>query len=484
MKITMDRYEANWPMVEEGWRTHVEGKGRMFPSAKEAIEAYRAETGCIDQDLPAFVVERNGAPVAKIANGDSVILFNFRGDRAQEISLAFDRKDFDKFDRGDYTGVLYAGMLQYDGDLKIPSRYLVEPPAITETLTELLDEEVRHKIDLIDSFDEEQIGNRMSTNYVEIPSNVTVKQAMRELIRQAADNDNISTLYIVDENRIFCGAISLNDLIIAREDTNLEDLIVVSYPFVYATEEIADCIEWIKDYSEDSIPVLDEENRIIGVITSQDIVEVVDDEMGEDYAMLAGLTAEEDLEEPLKDSIKKRMPWLIVLLGLGLVVSSVVGMFEHVVAELTIVMCFQSLILDMAGNVGTQSLAVTIRVLMDENLTAGQKVHLVFKEARVGLSNGLILGMMSIILIGCYIYFFKSGSLQFAFAVSGCIGAALILAMLISSLVGTLIPMFFHKIHIDPAVASGPLITTVNDLVAVVTYYGLAWLFLIEMLHY
>ena len=330
-----------------------------------------------------------------------------------------------------------------------------------ETLTELLDEEVRHKIDLIDSFDEEQIGNRMSTNYVEIPSNVTVKQAMRELIRQAADNDNISTLYIVDEN-----------------------LIVVSYPFVYATEEIADCIEWIKDYSEDSIPVLDEENRIIGVITSQDIVEVVDDEMGEDYAMLAGLTAEEDLEEPLKDSIKKRMPWLIVLLGLGLVVSSVVGMFEHVVAELTIVMCFQSLILDMAGNVGTQSLAVTIRVLMDENLTAGQKVHLVFKEARVGLSNGLILGMMSIILIGCYIYFFKSGSLQFAFAVSGCIGAALILAMLISSLVGTLIPMFFHKIHIDPAVASGPLITTVNDLVAVVTYYGLAWLFLIEMLHY
>ena len=99
-----------------------------------------------------------------------------------------------------------------------------------ETLTELLDEEVRHKIDLIDSFDEEQIGSRMSTNYVEIPSNVTVKQAMRELIRQAADNDNISTLYIVDENRIFCGAISLNDLIIAREDTNLEDLIVVSYP--------------------------------------------------------------------------------------------------------------------------------------------------------------------------------------------------------------------------------------------------------------
>ncbi len=138
MQVTMDRYEANWGMVEAGWRTHVQGQGRMFASAKEAIETYRAETGCIDQDLPAFVVARDGAPVAKIENGDSVILFNFRGDRAQEISLAFDRKDFDKFDRGDYTGVKFAGMLQYDGDLNIPENYLVQPPVITNTLTEVL----------------------------------------------------------------------------------------------------------------------------------------------------------------------------------------------------------------------------------------------------------------------------------------------------------------------------------------------------------
>ncbi len=138
MQVTMDRYEANWAMVERGWRTHVQGQGRMFASANEAIETYRAETGCIDQDLPAFVVARNGEPVAKINNGDSVILFNFRGDRAQEISLAFDRKDFNKFDRGDYTGVKFAGMLQYDGDLNIPENYLVQPPVITNTLTEVL----------------------------------------------------------------------------------------------------------------------------------------------------------------------------------------------------------------------------------------------------------------------------------------------------------------------------------------------------------
>ena len=138
MQVTMDRYEANWGMVENGWKTHVQGIGRQFASATEAIETYRAETGCIDQDLPAFVVARNGEPVAKIANGDSVVLFNFRGDRAQEISIAFDSKDFDKFDRGDYTGVKFAGMLQYDGDLNIPENYLVKPPVICNTLTEVL----------------------------------------------------------------------------------------------------------------------------------------------------------------------------------------------------------------------------------------------------------------------------------------------------------------------------------------------------------
>ena len=139
MVITMDRYQANWAMVEKGWHTHVLADGRQFASAAQAIETYRAENpGMIDQDLLPFVVAENGQPVAKIENGDSVILFNFRGDRAQEISLAFARKDFDKFDRGDYTGVKFAGMLEYDGDLKIPEHYLVEPPVIRNTLTEVL----------------------------------------------------------------------------------------------------------------------------------------------------------------------------------------------------------------------------------------------------------------------------------------------------------------------------------------------------------
>lgn len=139
MQITMDRYEANWPMVEEGWNIHVHGQGRQFASATEAIETYRKESGVVDQDLPGFVIAADGEPVGKIEDGDSVILFNFRGDRAQEICRAFDEGDeFDKFDRGNKPDVNFAGMLQYDADLNIPKKYLTEPPKIRYTLTEEL----------------------------------------------------------------------------------------------------------------------------------------------------------------------------------------------------------------------------------------------------------------------------------------------------------------------------------------------------------
>ena len=139
MKITMDRYEADWSMVERGWQTHVLGEGRQFASAEEAVNTYRAETGVIDQDLPAFVIAKDGKPVGTVEDGDSFIFFNFRGDRSLEISRTFDEGEtFDKFDRVRHPKVVYAGMLEYDGDLHIPSRYLVSPPEITNTLGEYL----------------------------------------------------------------------------------------------------------------------------------------------------------------------------------------------------------------------------------------------------------------------------------------------------------------------------------------------------------
>lgn len=351
-----------------------------------------------------------------------------------------------------------------------------------ELLVSMMDEEVREDIELIQSYEEDEIGSMMTTNFIQIQHGATVKQAMKEMVAQAEENDNLYTIYVCDEKGAFYGAMDLKDLITARQHMDLEQFISQAYPFVRDHEKVSDCLEKIRGYAEDSIPVLDDEDHILGVITSQDIIEAVEDEMNDDYAKLAGLTSEEDLNEGLFESMKKRLPWLAILLFLGMGVSTVVGMFEQVVDQIAVIVCFQSLILGMAGNAGTQSLAITIRVLMDEQLKGKDKMRLVWKEIRVGLVNGILLGILSFLFIGGYVYLLKEYDVFFSFAVSGCVAIALILSMLIASMVGTVVPLVLHKLKIDPAVASGPLITTINDLVAVIAYFGLAWLLLIQIL--
>ncbi len=354
-------------------------------------------------------------------------------------------------------------------------------------LLPLIEPEVQKDIELISSYNDDEIGSRMTTNYITIKKSYTVKQAMNSVISQAANNDNISTIYTVDDDNSFYGAIELRDLVVARDTTPLETIITTNYPYLYAHETTAECIESLKNYSEDSIPVLNKDKQIIGVITASDIVEAVDEEMSDDYAKLAGLTCEEDLDEPLLKSIKKRLPWLTTLLVLSVLVSSVIQAFQTIIpTSLIIIYTFQSLILGMSGNSGTQSLAVTIRVLNNERLSVKEKNKFVFKEMRVGALNGFLIGSLSFLLIGLYIQIFES---TFAsdvgisgFAISGCIGISLFLSMLVASLDGTLIPMLFKKVGIDPAVASGPLITTVNDFVAVCIYYGVSLLLLVGIL--
>lgn len=269
----------------------------------------------------------------------------------------------------------------------------------------MLDKEASEDVQLLLSYDEDEIGSYMTTNFILIHNDLTVREAMRELVKQAGENDNISTIYVVDWAEQYYGAIELQDLIIAREHTELEDLISRSYPYVVDHEKISECIEKIKDYAEDSIPVLLEDRSIGGIITTQDIVEIVDDEMGDDYAKLAGLTAEEDLNETTRESIRKRLPWLVILT------------------------------------------------------------------------------VMALLFLGAYIHLFKGFSLGYSMMISTCVGVSLVGAMVVSDLVGTLTPIFFKKVGVDPAVASGPLITTINDLVTIVVYYGLVAVVLIDIIH-
>lgn len=356
-----------------------------------------------------------------------------------------------------------------------------------EEIINLMEKESVADIQLIDSYEEDEIGSKMTTNYIAFKKTFTVKQAMRQVIKEAEENDNITTLYALNDDDTFYGAIELKDLIRARDTTPLDDIITTSYPYVYAKESVSACLEQLKDYSEDSIPVLNKENLLIGVITSSDLVEVVDEELGEDYAKLAGLSEEEDVNEPILKSMKKRIPWLLILLGLGLVVSSIINRFqENIPIGLLVLYSFQSLILGMSGNTGTQSLGVTIRVLSDDDFDRKAKLKFILKELRVGLVNGLIIGIISFVFIGLYLTFLTDypasyGIPSFGFEVSACIGISLVATTVIASLVGTVIPMGFKKIGVDPAVASGPLITTINDLISVFTYYGLSLLLFVQI---
>ncbi len=385
-------------------------------------------------------------------------------------------------DAGDYLSEIDADdaadiIEQMDADDAVEALEDLDEQTRNEIFERIEDAEIKEEIELIDSYEDNEFGSRMSTNFIAVRRNQTIKETMKTLVREAAENDNIYTIFVVDEDDSFYGAIDLKDLIVARSNVELESLIYTNFPFVYDKDDVSEHVERLRGYSEHMIPVVSSANKaLLGVITSTGIIELVDEERGDDYAKLAALTSEQDPDETLLTSMKKRVPWLIALLFMGLAVSAVVGLFEGVVGALPLIVSFQSLILGMAGNVGTQSLAVTVRTLGggEEN---GLKEQLltVFKETRVALLNGAVLGGISFLMVSIYLFAFALAAPSFAFATAGCVALAMCFAMGISGLTGAAIPIALYRFGIDPAVASGPLITTINDLVAVISYYGLAW---------
>lgn len=371
-------------------------------------------------------------------------------------------------------------------------------------ILEQLDEEDRHQIvaqmeidsskdvKLIASFEDDEIGSKMTTNFISVNKNDTIKEVMKKVISMAEENDNVSIIYALDENECFYGSFELKDLIIARSNQELTSIIKTNYPFLYSHDKIQDKINELKEYDLEMVPVLDSNNKLIGVITSSDVIEAVDEALGEDYAKLAGLTDEEDINEPYLKSLKKRLPWLLLLLFLGLMISLVISSFEGVIASIPMIVFFQSIVLDMAGNVGTQSLAITIRFLNNDQIKGKDVAKLIFKEVRVGFTNGVLLGILSfgVVFTFLYVKYLIDGQLisnngnvmQDIVFLSSSVLIAIVVSLTLASFVGVSIPCLLKKLKIDPAVASGPLITTIDDLVAVITYYGIAMLFFFSIL--
>ena len=372
---------------------------------------------------------------------------------------------------------------QMDADDAVEALEDLDDERRSEIIDLIEDAEIKKDIKLIDSYEDDQFGSRMSTNFICVKRTQTIKETMKILVSEAAENDNIYTIFAVEEDNSFYGAIDLKELIIARSNMELERLICNTFPFVYDTDLISENIERLRGYSEHIIPVVSAKTqKLLGVITSTDIAELIDEERSDDYAKLAAMTAEQERDEPLFTSIKKRVPWLIALLFMGLVVSAVVGAFESVVAALPMIVSFQSLILGMAGNAGTQSLAVTVKKLSEnDNSSLAKQLRYILSEVRIALLNGIALGIISFAMVSGYLFIANSYGVAFILSAAGCVGLAMCFAMAISGFTGAAIPICLYRLKVDPAVASGPLITTVNDLVAVVSYYGLAWLLIINI---
>ena len=334
-------------------------------------------------------------------------------------------------------------------------------------------------------YDEDQFGYEMGDDFITIAQGATVKDAMRTLIAKAPEKHNIQTLFVTDATGQFCGAVTLPDLIAARAEQGVQEIVRTPFPCVLDTERISDGLDRLREGCFGGLAVLSEQGQaLLGVVTAERAVELVDRALAEDYAMLAALGGEGEVDEPLLASMKKRVPWLAVLLLLGLSVSLAVGAFERVVNVLPVLVAFQSLILGMAGNVGTQSLAVTVRALGGGEVEGALAQTLfVLREGRVALLCGAVLGVLSVVMVGGFLLAFGAYAWGFVLCVALCVGVAMCFAMSVSGLTGAAIPMLLYRLGVDPAVASGPLITTINDLVAIVTYYGLAWILLLNVLH-
>lgn len=342
-----------------------------------------------------------------------------------------------------------------------------------EKITSLMDSEAVDSLKRTEAYGEDKVGSYMTDNYVALSVNSTVPSAMSEMIRQAGENDNIQTLFVTDTDGIYRGAVELKELILSRRQDSFSDLIKGAYPFVYDDEEMEEVVDRLKEYAEDSFPVLDRAKRLVGALTGEIIAERADEQIREDYAKLGGLAGEED--ESVMRSVKNRLPWLLLLLFLGIAVSSVVGLFEGVIASLPVLVFFQTMILGMAGNAGTQSLAVSVL-----RLSSGRRRGGLYREITIGLCNGVIMGIIATAVVFLYVTTLRleviSGagfSAAHALLAGGAVGISMLISIAIATLGGASLPRLLSRLGIDPAVASGPFITTLNDVIAVMVYYGL-----------
>lgn len=333
----------------------------------------------------------------------------------------------------------------------------------------IMDDEAAEEIRELLHYDEYTAGSIMTTEFISIHANQTVHSAMQILKNEAANAETIYYIYVIDEDKKLVGVISLRDLIINEPDTMITEVMNERVYSVSVAEDQEEVARQMKDYNFLALPVIDFRGHLLGIITVDDIVDVIDEEASDDYSKLAAISDVDSNDGGPFSAAKKRLPWLIILLFLGMFTASLIGRFEETLDKVAILAVFIPLIAGMAGNTGTQALAVAVRRIAVGNAEEHSTFRMMLTEAGTGLITGTICGILVTLVV-----FVWQGDIFLGILV----GVSILATLTVATIAGAFIPLIMHRLKVDPAVASGPFITTINDIISILIYFGMATLFM------
>ncbi|MBJ8266400.1 magnesium transporter [Staphylococcus pseudintermedius] len=337
------------------------------------------------------------------------------------------------------------------------------------SLLMLMNREEAKEIKALLHYDEDTAGGIMTTEYISLTINTPVHEALMRVKDQAPDAETIYVIFVVDEDKKLVGVISLRDLIIAENDAYIEDIMSERVISANVADDQEDVAQTMRDYDFIAMPVVDYQNHLLGIITIDDIVDVMDEEASEDYSRLARVSDIDSTDDTIFQTALKRLPWLLILTVLGMITASILGSFEETLEKVALLAAFIPIISGMSGNSGTQSLAVSVRNISTGDIKEKSKIKLALRESGSGFLTGITCAVsLSLIIMLLY------GQPYLALIV----GTSLTIAMTVGTTIGSVIPLVINRLGIDPAVASGPFITTINDIVSMLIYFGLATTFM------
>ena len=339
---------------------------------------------------------------------------------------------------------------------------------IQEVISEIEDREhAKHIVDLL-RYDEDTAGGLMAKELVKVNENWNVLTCVKEMRAQAENVTRVHSIYVVDDEDKLKGRLSLKDLLTTSTKTHIKDVYIPKVDYVNVNEKAEEVAKIMSKYDLEAIPVVDEIGRLVGRITIDDIVDVIREEADKDYQLAAGISQDVEADDSIWEHTRARLPWLLLGLLGGLSAAAIMGNFEEMISKHAILFFFTPLIAAMAGNVGVQSSAIMVQGLANDDLKGSMSGRLV-KEMFLALLNGLILAIMLLIFTWAW-----KGSVATSLAIS----LSLVIVIVVAGLIGTFIPLFLHKRNIDPAIATGPFITTSNDIFGILIYFTIAKLIL------